>query len=149
MFSKNKKEGQEAELELAKAMNHLAERLERFQDPLWWQKTIGSTFQTMMHIPALQPTIAQALPAGVTIESVTVTLSGEEREKMSQKIYGALQPQIQEFDGFVKASLAELPPHRLKELAEKIEGGAKPEIQRRRGCIYIALEDGTEAHLGL
>ena len=138
-----------AELELAKAMNRLADSLDVFQDPLWWQKTVGAGLQTMLNTPGMESTFQRSLPPGVRVESLVISLSDEEREKMSQKIYEALKPQIKEFDGYVKESLAELPSHRLRELAEKIDKGLHPTIQRRRGCIFLALEDGTEAHLGL
>lgn len=149
MFGKKNKEEQKSQLELAKAMNRLAEGLEKIFDPIYFQKTIGDAMQLMAQVELTAPAVARVLPPGVTLEAITVRLSDEEREKMTQKIYEALQPQMQEFDNFVKTSLAELPPHRLKEIAEKIEGGAKPSLKRRRGCIFIEMDDGYESYLGL
>lgn len=148
MVGKKIKE-QETQLELARAMHHLAESIERFQDPVWFQKTIGDAFRGMAQFDLTAPAVARVLPPGVTLEAITVSLSDEEREKMSQKIYEALKPQMQEFDNFVKTSLAELPPHRLKEIADKIESGVKPSLERRRGCVFIKMDDGYESYLGL
>ena len=137
-----------AQLELAKAMNRLADNLEMVLDPAWWQRQTGQLFQTFAEIPAVAPVLRANLPAG-SLESITVRLSDEEREQMSQMVYEALQPQLHEFQGFVKQSLEELPAHRLKELAKQIEAGEKPRLEKRRGCIYVTFEDGTEQYLGL
>jgi hypothetical protein len=56
------KQETKAQLELAKAMNRLAEGLERFQDPDWWQRAAGQAFQTMVNIPAMEPILSRALP---------------------------------------------------------------------------------------
>lgn len=144
----SKKEEIEAQRSLAAAMNRLAERIEGFQDPVWIQRVMGDAFRGMAAIEGMQNLLAPVLPPGVTIESVRVTLSDEDREKLSEKVYQALQPQLEEFDHFVRESLEEMPPHRLKTLAEAIEKGAKPKLARRRGCIYIEM-DGLETYLGL
>lgn len=133
-------------VELASAMSKLAENLEKFQDPVLWQKRISDAIQA---IPSLAPLYAPrtALPAAA-IEAVTVRLSDEERSKLAGQIYKAVKPQLKEFNKFVQQSLQDMPPHRLKELAEKIEQGEKPAIKRRHGCIFIAAGD-TEIYLGL
>lgn len=138
----------EAQIELAKAMNRLAEGIEKFTDPVYIQKVVGDAMQTMVGTP-LAPQIAQALPVGVSLESITVRLSDDERVKMAESVYKALIPQLKKFGDYVHESLKELPAHRLKELATQIEAGAKPKIQRRRGCIFIALDSGYESHLPL
>lgn len=139
----------EAQLKLAEAMNRLAEGIEKFQDPAWWQRVVGQAFQTLFEIPAIQPMVAQALPAGVSLESIIVRLTDEERQDMSQKVYEALQPQLDEFTGFVKDSLQEMPAHQLKELSEQIKKGAKPTLKKRRGCIFVVFDSGYEAYLSL
>ena len=135
---------------LAEAMNRLADNLEKFQDPILWQKTISDAARTIPELtrffPAA-PTPAGELPAG-RIEEVAVSLSEEERSKFANQVYDAVKPQLQEFNQFVQESLKEMPMHRLKELAEKIEAGEKPQIKRRHGCIFICAGD-TEIYLGL
>ena len=135
-----------AMLKLAEAMSKLADRLADFQDPVLWQKVIQDALRTGA-LPA-QVAEAAALPP-VRIEAVTVSLSDEEREKLAAQVHEAVQPQLAEFNEFVKESLKEIPPARLKELAEKIEAGAKPQLRRRRGCIFLELDSGEEFYLGL
>lgn len=135
----------EAQLQLAEAMNRLADGLDKFQDPLWWQKTVGQSLQTMVQLPIVR----EALPPGVSVESVVVKLSDEERQNMTQRVYKALQPQLAKVNDLVQESLKELPPNRLKQLAEQIEKGAKLELKRRRGCVFITLDSGEEFHLNL
>lgn len=142
------------EEKLADAMNNLADRLEKFQDPLLWQKVISDAVQTM---PTLAPYIAPLQlptpvepPTGVArVESISVSLSDEERERLSKQVYEALKPQLEEFNKFAQQSLCEMPAHRLKELAERIEAGAKPTLGRRRGCVFVGLDTGEEFYLGL
>ena len=98
---------------------------------------------------SLAPQIAQALPVGVSVSSITISLSDDERAKMAGSVYKALMPQLKEFGDYVHESLMELPAHRLKELATQIEAWAKPKIQRRRGCIFVALDSGYESYLPL
>jgi len=143
------KEDREAQKQLAEAMTNLADAIKRFQDPVWIQKTFADAFQQMAGIPLTAPTVARALPLGVTVEAIIVKLTDEQKEQLSQKVYEALNPQLQEFNQFVKASLTEMPPHRLKELAERIDKGEKPELKRRRGCVFIETDGGYEAYLGL
>lgn len=138
----------EAQIELAKAMNRLAEGIEKFTDPVYIQKMVGDAMQSLAGTP-LAPQIAQALPVGVRLESITISLSDDEREKMAESVYKALIPQLKEFGDYVHESLKELPAHRLKELATQIEAGAKPKIQRRHGCIFVVLDSGYESHLPL
>lgn len=142
-------EKEKAELELAKAMTRLAEGIERFQDPVWIQKVFVDALQTMAGVPQIAPAVARALPPGVTLEAITVSLSEKDRKQVSKQIYTALKPRLKEFNQFVKDSLKDMPPHRLKELAQKIEQGAKPTLERRRGCVYIKLDTGDEYYLGL
>ena len=127
-------------------MGRLADGLEQFQDPLWWQKTVGSSLQTLVQYPQMR----EALPAlPVSVSGLVVTLSESERQDLAGKVYEALKPQIAEFNEFVKVSLAELPPNRLKQLAEKVEAGEKLELKRRRGCVFVGSESGSETYLGL
>ena len=149
MVRKGKEKKAKPELQLANAMNRLAENLEKLQDPLLWQKAFGDAMQTLAGVPQLQPHIAAALPLGVTVEAITVSLSEEERERMAQRVYEALEPQLQELNTFVKDSLKELPAHRLKEMASQIEAGATGKLQRRRGCVFVELDSGYEAYLGM
>jgi len=143
----------EAQLKLAEAMARLADRLEKFQDPVLWQKTISDATRTMPGFERLlqpaQPVVLGELPSGrVEGVSVSVSLSDEEKEKLANKVYEAVKPQLQEFNQFVQDSLKEMPAHRLRDLAEKIEAGEKPEIKRRHGCVFIVAGD-TEVYLGM
>ena len=140
---------EKAELELAKAMNRMAESIEHFQDPVWIQKVFGDAIQTMAGVPQIAPAVARALPPGVTLEAITISLSEKDRKQMSRQIYTGLKPHLKEFNQFIKDSLKDMPPHRLKELARRIEQGAKPTLERRRGCVYIKLDTGDEYYLGL
>ena len=149
----SKKKEAQAQADLAKAMNRLADNLERVLDPLWWQRTVGQTFQTMLEVPAIaamaEPVMTgQAVPRTVR-PAVILTLTPEERENMSQMVYEALVPQLHEFQGFVRQSLEDLPGHRLKELAAQIEGGETPKLEKRRGCIYVVFDNGCEQYLSL
>jgi len=139
----------ESQEKLAEAMSKLAGAIERFQDPVWIQKTFADAFQQMAGIELTAPVVARALPAGITLQGIIVTLSEEQRQELSQKIYEALSPQLQEFNQFVKDSLSEMPPGRLKELAERVERGEKPTIKRRRGCVFVETDGGYESYLGL
>ncbi len=136
---------------LADAMSKLATSLEKFQDPILWQKAISDAIQTIPQLTRFLPPIAEVpageLPVG-RVEEVSVSLSDEERTRLANEVYEAVKPQLKEFTQFVQESLKEMPAHRLKELAEKIEAGEKPEIKRRRGCIFICAGD-TEIYLGL
>lgn len=133
---------------LAKAMNNLADTLQRFQDPVLWQRTLTDAFQSP-GFRALLPGLSVGAPgAQPQIESVTVILSDKDRAKMADQVYKAVKPQVAEFSKFLKESLKEMPPHRLKELAAKIEAGHTPKIERRRGCVFLTC-DGLEAYLGL
>ena len=133
---------------LAEAMTNLADRLERFQDPVMWQKI----FSDAMSLGALpRPSavaIGPSVPIGM-IEGVTVRLSEEDRDAMAQRVFEAIQPQLEEFSDFLKDSLKDMPAHRLRELAAKIDEGKAPKLQRRPGCIYITFETGEGYYLGL
>ena len=146
----------EAEIKLAEAMGRLAEALEKFQDPLIWQKVFRTAVESGLAFPQLpRPGIVGELPGAttvvppVTVTGVTVTLSDEERERIVTRVYEAVQPQLAEFNTFVKESLVEMPPTRLKLLAMSLEKGEKLELARRRGCVYIREESGEEHYLGL
>ncbi|MBA7550110.1 hypothetical protein ES705_42616 [subsurface metagenome] len=136
---------------LAAAMSKLADSLEKFQDPILWQKVINDAIQAVPQLARFLPPTAE-LPAGELpsgrVEEVLVSLSDEERARLVTQVHEAIKPQLQEFSEFVQQSLKEMPVHRLKELAEKIERGEKAEIKRRHGCIFIAVGD-TEIYLGL
>jgi len=144
----SKKDDNEAKLALAEAMSKLADRLEKFQDPILWQKLI----QDAMRVGALPPLPQPGIAAGyspVIVEAVTISLSDEERKKLAGQVYKAVQPHLSEFNDFVKESLKEMPPARLKALADKIEGGAKPRLLRRQGCVFVELDSGEGFYLGL
>ena len=138
----------EVKLALAEAMSKLADRLEKFQDPILWQKLIQYAMRVGALPPLPQPITATG-PSPVRIEAVTISLSDEERRKLADQVYEAVQPHLSEFNDFVKESLKEMPPARLKALADKIEGGAKPQLRRRQGCVFMELESGEEFYLGL
>ena len=148
----------EATQKLAEAMAKLAGTLENFQDPVLWQKIFSDVItRSAMGLPLMMP---QAFDTGATaavegealrpvrIEGVTVALSVEEREKLAGQVYEAVQPQLAEFSEFMKQALAEMPPDRLKRIADKIAAGEKPTIQRRQGCVFIAA-GGEESYLRL
>ncbi len=140
----------EAMEHLAQAMNRLADRIEEFQDPLWWQKTVGASFQTMLNAPVMQEVVRGSFPSlAPQLESVVVTLSENDRAKMSKCVYEALKPQLKDFNKFVKQSLKELPPNRLKQLAQEIDAGHVPKLERRRGCVFIKMDSGNDFHLNL
>jgi len=119
---------------LAGAMEKLATSIEKWQDPVLWQKIIQDALRT----GALPPHVVAPLIAAPTqIEAITVRLSDEDRDKMADKVYEAVKPQLAEFNEFVKKSLEEMPVGRLKDLAKQIEEGRKPELKRRQGCVFI------------
>jgi hypothetical protein len=148
MFKGKKKDNMPTSemLQLAKAMSRLADSLDKFQDPLWWQKAVGASLQTTLQYPQIR----EALPTlPFSLSQVIVTLSEEERQDLASKVYEKLKPQLTEFNGFVKASLVDLPPNRLKELAQRIESGEKLQLKRRRGCVYVSTDGGGEVYLNL
>jgi len=130
---------------LAEAMGKLATSIEKWQDPVLWQKIIQDALRT----GALPPHVVAPLIAPSTqIEAVTVRLSDEDRNKMADKVYEAVKPQLNEFNEFVKISLQEMPVGRLKDLAKQIEEGREAKLKRRAGCVYITT--GVEDfYLGL
>lgn len=143
-----KKEEIEAQLALASAMKTLAETIERATDPIMWQKMITDAIFSLAPLPqpGLQQALAQALPGGETTVqaiSVSVSLSDEERERLAGVVFEALKPQLEEFAKFTEIALKDMPPHRLKEIAEKVEAGMKPKLRRERGCVYIDFEGET------
>jgi len=119
---------------LAGAMEKLATSIEKWQDPVLWQKIIQDALRT----GALPPhVVAPLIAAPAQIEAVTVRLSDEDRDKMTDKVYEAVKPHLAEFNEFVKTSLQEMPLGRLKDLAKQIEEGKVAKLQRRQGCVYI------------
>ncbi|MBA7558453.1 hypothetical protein ES708_00056 [subsurface metagenome] len=153
-----KKSEIEATQKLGEGMAKLATALEKFQDPVLWQKLLGDAItRGSLGLPVIIP---QALGPGETaaaegealrpvgIESVAITLSDEERAKIAGQVYEAVQPQLAEFNVFVQQALAEMPADRLKRIADKIEAGEKVTIKRRQGCVFIAAGD-VESYLGL
>lgn len=132
---------------LAGAMEKLAISIEKWQDPVLWQKIIQDALRT----GALPPHVVAPLiaaPPPPQIEAITVRLSDEDREKMADKVYEAVKPHLAEFNEFVKTSLQEMPLGRLKDLAKQIEEGKKPELKRRAGCVFITTGD-DDFYLGL
>ena len=139
---------EEAMAKLAEAMTKLADRLEKFQDPVLWQKIFRDAVSTGL-MPPIQPlALPVALPVG-RVESVNVSLSDEERTKLIEKLHEMIQPQITEFNDFVKKSLEEMPPGQLRDLAKKIETGEKPSLKRRHGCVFLSFDSGEDFYLGL
>jgi len=120
---------------LAGAMEKLATSIEKWQDPVLWQKIIQDALRTGALPPhVVAPLIATPPPQ---IEAVTVRLSDEDRNKMADKVYEAIKPHLVEFNEFVKTSLQEMPLGRLKDLAKQIEEGKVAKLERRQGCVYI------------
>jgi hypothetical protein len=143
-------ENAEAMEHLAQAMNRLADKIEEFQDPLWWQKTVGASFQTMLNAPVVQGLVGASFPRiAPQLESIVVKLSEDDREEMSKRVMKALKPQLKDFNKFVKVSLEELPPNRLKQLAQEIDAGHIPKLERRRGCVFVKMDSGSDFHLNL
>ena len=143
-----KKEEIEAQLALASAMKTLAETIERATDPIRWQKMVTDAIFTLAPFPQpqIREALAQALPGGETTVqaiAVSVSLSNEERERLAGVVFEALKPELEEFSKFTERALMDMPPHRLKEIAEKIEAGLKPKLRRERGCVYIDIEGET------
>jgi hypothetical protein len=154
----NKKEI-EATNRLAAALDKLADRLEKFTDPLTWQKTLSDAVRMMPFMSAPVARLRQLQGGPVAIPSVgftpttdpllvSVNLSEEERTLMVEKINTAIQPQLAEFTGFVRQSLVDMPAHRLKKIADKVDAGVTPQLERRKGCVFIKA-DGEESYLGL
>ena len=140
----------EAMQNLANAMNNLADRLAKFQDPDWWQIAVGQTFQTMSSVPVLAEAIRQAVPVslpGVTGISVGISLSEEERQRMTERVYKALSPQIKEFRKFTKKALEELPAAKLKGLVDRVEAGEVAKLEKRRGCVFVTFDSGYDVYL--
>lgn len=140
-----KKEEIEAQLELARSMKALAETIDRATDPIRWQKMITDAIFTLAPVPQpeMRQALAQALPGGqATVEaiSLTVSLSAEERERLAGVVFEGLKPQLEDFSKFTQEALKDMPPHRLKEIAEKIEAGLKPRLRRGRGCVFLDFE---------
>ena len=79
----------EVKLALSEAMSKLADRLEKFQDPILWQKLIQYAMRVGALPPLPQPITATG-PSPVRIEAVTISLSDEEREKLAGQVYEAV-----------------------------------------------------------
>lgn len=143
---------EEAEEKLAEAMNNLADKLARFQDPVLWQKIMSDAARTLPGFPGLPgPVQLQGLDplrAAVRVEAVTVSLSDEAREALVAKVYDAVQPEIAGFNDFVKEALRKMPEHRLQKLGEKVAAGVKLSLRQRPGCVFISAGD-DDTYLGL
>jgi len=154
-----KKSEIEAQKKLGEGMAKLAGALEKFQDPVLWQKLLSDAItRSSLGLPLVitpqSPVPGETAAAEgealrpVGIESVAITLSDEERVKIAGQVYEAVQPQLAEFNDFVQQALAEMPADRLKRIADKIEAGEKVTIKRRQGCVFLAAGD-EESYLGL
>lgn len=143
----------EAMAKLAEAMSKLADNLERFQDPVIWQKVLSDTIHA---VPGLATTISpMPVPGAARLtrgeptplplhEELGVNLSDEERTKLVGQIHKAIEPQLAEFSEFVRQSLQEMPAHRLKHIGERMAAGEELKIKRKSGCIFISTgEDDT------
>ena len=139
----------EAASKLADSMSKLADTLERFQDPVLWQKAMKTALDTGLTLPLVQalpgPTPSATL---MLADSAKIHLSDVDREQLATRVYDALKPQLEELKECVAKALKEMPSTQLRSLAEKIEAGEMPEIKRRRGCVYVAA-GGEEYYLGL
>jgi len=123
---------------LADAMEGLATSIEKWRDPVLWQKIVQDALRTGALPQQVMAPLIETLPVPLPqIEAVTVRLSDEDREKMAVKVYEAIKPQLAEFNEFVKVSLQEMPVGRLKDLAKQTEEGMKPKLKRRQGCVFI------------
>ena len=149
-----KKEQIEAENKLADALVKLADSMEKFTDPIRWQKTLSDAVRMM---PGLSSAMPRVIPTPISpdapriighIDGVSISLSEEERIKLVDKVNEAIQPELAEFTNFVRASIAGMPTHRLQKIADKIDHGVKPKLDRRSGCVFITA-DGEESYLGL
>lgn len=146
--------GNKAAEKLAEAMSKLAQALEKFQDPVLWQKVISDAMRIGFLPPGVPaPPQIPGLPQipGVVVgrvEAVSVSLTEEERGRMAEHVFQGLQPQLAEFNRFVQQALTDMPAARLRALAEKVEAGVKPTISRRQGCVLVQVGD-EEYYLGL
>jgi len=136
---------------LATAMEKLADNLEKFQDPVVWQKVLNDAVEVM---PALRGAIPIPIPGVVgaaipfRIEGVSITLSDEEREKLVERVHAAIQPQLTNFNTFVKEALRDMPPGRLERIGKEIDAGKPPSLKQRHGCIFVEVGD-VDAYLPL
>jgi hypothetical protein len=154
-MAKSKQEIQ-AEQDLAAAMNKLADGINRFTDPIYMQKIVQDAMRGMASVArsdsletAIGPMVQAALPVGVRVSDITISLNDEQRKEMAERTFELLKPQMEEFNGFVKNSLMNMPAHRLQTLADKVKGGAKLHLQQKPGCIFIETEEGDGFYLGL
>jgi len=140
----------ELQTKLAEAMTKLADRLEKFQDPVVWQKVLTSAVEAMPSLRGTIPTPIQDLrvtPA-VRVVGVSISFSEEERAKLVEQVHISIQPQLAEFNTFVKQALRDMPPDRLQRIAKEIEAGKLPVLKQRHGCIFIEAGD-EDAYLPL
>lgn len=144
---------EDSERQLAEAMTKLANALEHVQDPVLWQKVFRDAMREGIVSPLqvqVTPVPLPASPVGMgQVQAITLTLSTEERERLASSVYKALQPQLTEFSAFVQQALKDMPPHRLKEIADGLAQGKKPQLDRRSGCVFITLGPGEDYYLGL
>jgi len=165
------------EEKLAEAMVRLADKMEEIMDPLVWQRIFANALQSglLMTLPT-PPTPLPGVAGMIVGATVQVQLSDEERENLAARLHEALQPQVAEFNEFVKESLKEMPPSRLKAAIEQLvaefnefvkeslkempparlkaaieqlEQGKQPQLRRRRGCIFLDFGNDNEFYLPL
>jgi hypothetical protein len=128
----------ESRLQLADAMTRVALAIEEF--PHVVKQSIATAFQSMLNLPGQPQALREVFPS-LAVESLVVHLSDEQKEEMSETIYQAIQPQMTEFNQFVKNSLKTMPPNQLKRLAEKVKTGVVPKLSQRPGCICMETGD--------
>ncbi len=152
-----KKEKQpKPEAQLAGAMNRLADAIEKFQDPIRWQKIMSDAVSMVPAMGEQVASLRSRLATPVTglppltnpPIAVIVALTPEERTEMVTKINEAIQPQLAEFGGFVKEALTEMPEPRLKAVYEQVKAGKTPKLKRRHDCVFLEAGE-TETYLRL
>ena len=142
--------------QLAEAMVKVAQALERFQDPVLWQRVFSEAVHSGVSFPIPAGPIAgtavagRAVPAMGQVTGLTITLSSEDREKLAAQVHQELQPELEKFNEFLKESLNDMPAGRLREIAERLGRGEKPRLARQQGCVFIAFTspEGSEDPLG-
>ena len=142
--------------QLAEAMGKLAQAIDRFQDPVLWQRVFSEAMRSGVRLPIPAGPIAglaeERLPAPAMgqVVGLTIALSSEDREKLASQVYQELLPELNKFNEFLKESLKDMPAGRLKEIAERLERGQKPRLGRQHGCVFIAFAspEGNEDPLG-
>lgn len=145
---------EESELKLAEAMDKLSEAINGFQDPVRWQKVFQDAirlgiFSRPFELPqaVAVPNSSQEVGLG-RIETISIRLSDGERDELVKEIHAKLEPQLAEFNMFVRKSLERMPPGRLKGLGDKLRAGVSLKLGQREGCIFVEAGD-EDFYLGL